>query len=60
MGCKEREVSIVVSVFSTRSEQLIGPYDSDPELLEVSVTECVASPRKRVTAQAPETKPYHL
>lgn len=56
MGYKE--VSIRISVFSTRSVWLIRPYDSaDPKLLEVSVMGSLASPSRRFTAWTPGAKP---
>lgn len=56
--CKKREVSIVVSVFSSCAVWPIGPYDpAVPKLLEVSVTGSLASPNWRVIAQTPGAKP---
>lgn len=56
--CKKREVSLIVSVFSTCLVWPIGLYDpADPKLLEVSVTGSLASPNWRVIAQTLGAKP---
>lgn len=54
----KKKVSIVISVFSTRSVWLVGLCDSaDPKLLKVSVTGSLASANRRGRAQTPGAKP---